>query len=143
VELPLSGNDFLNFAFRLFHSDCFDRAGVNTNAAIDASVNINYCLIINHLYRITRALWYTRFTTGAFFLIYFSRHLHNPFKKNELKPISKRRNVTKLCSYYNINFCKSRDCPGFWGKNEDLGPLFSAKRAPLGDDIVLRGISSR
>jgi hypothetical protein len=69
----------------LFHTDSFDRAGVNTNAAIDASVGINDCLIVNHLYRLTGALWHTGFAACAFFLVDFSRHFHNPFKKNELK----------------------------------------------------------
>jgi hypothetical protein len=45
--------------------------------------------------------------------------------KNELKSISRRRNVTKLCSYYNINFSKSRGWLGFWGENEDLGGSFT------------------
>jgi hypothetical protein len=35
---------------------------------------------------------------------------------NELKPISKRRNVTKLCSYYNINFANQGVVLVFGGK---------------------------
>jgi len=65
----------------LLHTDCFSRAGVNANAAIDAGVNVNHRLAINHLNCLAGAFFHTGFTTIAFFLIYYSRHLHSPFKK--------------------------------------------------------------
>jgi hypothetical protein len=66
---------------KLFHTDCFSRTGVNTDAAIDAVIEVNLGLVVSHLDSFTRTLWYTGLTTSAFFAIYFNRHLHNPFKK--------------------------------------------------------------
>lgn len=74
MELPFSGNDFLNFAFRLFHSDCFDRAGVNTNAAIHATIRIDLRLAIRHADSIAWAFLHTGLTTRAFSAVHFGRH---------------------------------------------------------------------
>lgn len=65
----------------LLHSDCLFRTGVNANPAIDTGFVINNRLLGSHAYGFIRTISYAGFTTGAFFYIYFSRHLRAPFKK--------------------------------------------------------------
>ena len=87
--LPQCGNRFLSFyffgltfKFLLFHSDCFGGTGIDTDAAIYTGISINAGLFLNHAYGFARALFHTGFATSTFFLVYFSRHLNNPFNKN-------------------------------------------------------------
>jgi hypothetical protein len=70
--------------FILLHTDCFSRAGINADTAVNAGVGANYRLLFDHAYSLTRALADTRFTTSAFLFIYFGRHLYNPFKNTSL-----------------------------------------------------------
>jgi hypothetical protein len=63
----------------LFHGDCFDRTGVDTDAAIDAGVGVDFGFAVSHADSFAWTLWDTTFTAGAFFFIYFCWHLHNPF----------------------------------------------------------------
>ena len=90
----------------LLHADCFLRAGVNTDPAIDAGFLIDYRLFVNHLDRLAWTLWDTSFATSAFLFIYFSWHLHYPFKRKKhiavvLKPQSLIRHGM-LQNYYDI-----------------------------------------
>ena len=95
----------------LLHADCFLRAGVNANSAINAGFFIDNGLIFGHFDSFAWTLCYTGFTTSAFLFIYFSWHLRNPFKKNrayncfsKTSVTNKTRNLTKLLQYYNLFF---------------------------------------
>jgi len=92
VELPRCGNGFLNFPFSylifysiLLHTDCFGWAGIDADTAVDAGIGVNLRLLINHLDSLARALVHTRFATSTFFLIYFSSHPYDPFKKTTIQ----------------------------------------------------------
>ncbi len=87
--LPHCGNRFLSFyffaltfKFPLFHTDCFGGTGIDTDPTIYTGISINAGLFLSHTYGFARALFQTGFAPSTFFLVYFSRHLYNPFKKN-------------------------------------------------------------
>lgn len=82
---------FLNLIF-LLHADCFIGTGIDAYAAVDAGVRVHLCLSVNHRNGFARALFHTRFATGALCLIYLCRHLHNPFQKN-------RTNTNKITTH--------------------------------------------
>jgi hypothetical protein len=66
---------------KLLHTDCFGRAGINANSAINAGVCVNLRLIVGHAYRIARALLHAGLATSTLFIVNFSRHPYHPFKK--------------------------------------------------------------
>ena len=68
----------------LFHTYCFNGAGVNADSAVNAELGIYLRLAANHFYGFTRALRYAGFATGALLLIHFSRHSYRPFKNNKV-----------------------------------------------------------
>jgi hypothetical protein len=87
--LPHCGNRFLSFyffaltfKFPLFHTDCFGGTGIDTDPAVNARIGINAGFFFSHTYGFARALFQTALATSTFFLVYFSRHLNNPFNKN-------------------------------------------------------------
>jgi hypothetical protein len=63
------------------HTDCLIGTSFNADAAVNAGFGIDLCLAIDHSDGLAWALFHTGFATSTLCLIYFCRHLHNPFQK--------------------------------------------------------------
>ena len=63
------------------HTDCLIGTGLDAYAAVNAGFGIDLCLALDHSYGLAGTLFHTGFATSALCLIYFCRHLHNPFQK--------------------------------------------------------------
>ena len=80
---------------KLLHSDCLVRTGVHTGTTVHTGIVINYRLAIGHTYGLTRTLLYTTLTAITLFLIHFSRHSSNPFKKLHIHQFITRSTTTQ------------------------------------------------